>query len=414
VIQIVGLLLAGCTAAGLLLTDDFRTLLGCWTLAAVINAALAAAGRGRATEAAREAFLVEMVGAWVLALGGLFLVLVAGTGDLELFAPLLAIDDLARPALPWAGLGLLIAVLARLGLAPLPWWTVRVAAAPPAVRFFQQAGLHPVTALILWHRLDPWLLPWHRSIAMGCGLVGAILMILAAAGERHGARRAAFIGGSRWGAVLTLAAAGLLPLWGPWALAAAMALVNLAAATPRWPLAVRRGLLAVGGLFAVAMGLPFQGGGDLIITIPLGLAALMSLYVLARWWRELGQSRDAETGELRSLSNQPGLVWLASVGLSPVSGFLLARRAAAWLANLVADIDRVVIDGIVEGLGWCALGAGWLAAWIDRRGLDALGHGATNIAVGLGRGCLRAAGQHPGWIMTGSAAAILLLALLAS
>ncbi len=107
-IQIVGLLLAGCTAAGLILTDDFRTLLGCWTLAAVINAALAASGRGRATEAAREAFLVEIVGAWVLALGGLYLVLVAGPGDLSLVVPSLANPDLVRPALPWAGLGLLV------------------------------------------------------------------------------------------------------------------------------------------------------------------------------------------------------------------------------------------------------------------------------------------------------------------
>ena len=192
-IQTLGLLLAGAAAAGLMLADNVLLVLVFWALGAVLYAGLAALGRSAATaRAARRGFIVEMVGAWALALGALNLVLTTGTGDLALLPSHLLLMDLGRSALPWAGLGVLLAVLCRLGVPPAPPWTAGVAAAPPSVRIFLHAGLHPLTALVLWHRLDVWLLPWHRELALWLGGLGALLLALAAAGERHGGRRAAY------------------------------------------------------------------------------------------------------------------------------------------------------------------------------------------------------------------------------
>ena len=72
--------------------------------------------------------------------------------------------------------------------------------------------------------------------------------------------------------------------------------------------------------------------------------------------------------------------------------YRLTEAVTSGLARIAAEIDRIVLDGVVEGLGWMGLGAGWLVAWIDRRGLDALDHGAAVLVTAVGRGCARAAG----------------------
>jgi hypothetical protein len=60
----------------------------------------------------------------------------------------------------------------------------------------------------------------------------------------------------------------------------------------------------------------------------------------------------------------------------------LAATISQRLAAGVAAIDRIVLDGVAEGLALLGLGTGWLVAWCDRRGMDAIEHGAGH-AVGL-------------------------------
>ena len=419
-IQALGLLLAGAAAAGLILADSVLLVLACWALGAVLYAGLSALGRSAVTaRAARRGFIVEMIGAWALALGGLSLVLAAGTGDLDLLPAHLLLLDLGRSALPWAGLGVLLAVLCRLGVPPAPPWPAGVAAAPPSVRIFLHAGLHPLTALILWHRLDVWLLPWHRELALWLGALGALLLVLAAAGERHGGRRAAYLGVSRWAALLAVASHETLPGWAPWLLAVGLALIQLAVATPRWPRRTRRILLAVGGLAALPAGVP---AGMLTLAGPwlnrspqsllLHAATLLMLRVLWTWWEDLRRPLVLPDPASRRTSSLPILADLARWGrggdLTPGPATAMVRG----LARITADIDRLILDGILEGIGWITLGAGWAVAWLDRRGLDALDHGLDTFTGAVGRACARSAGARPGVVLLWSILIVLAFTLL--
>jgi len=414
VTQAVGLLLSGLATAGVLLTDSLRLLLACWTIGAVLHVGLAAAARSQRTaDAARQAFLAEILGAWCLAMGGLSLALAAGTGELDLLPQRLAPLDQTELALPWAGVGVLLAVAARLGLPPLPAWSPRLAGAPPAVRVVLHAGLHPATALLLWQRVDLWVLPWHRTTAVWLGTIGAVALILAAAGERHGARRAAWLGASLWASLFAATAGGPVGTSLVWLLVGALALVEVAVAVPRLSLAWRRALLPVGvaGAIAVVVVGSLSTGLDPAAILRLG-AALVALWVLRHWLGERPRPEEAETGAGARRPPIAMMAPLARLGQGPGLAYVPLEWLARVLGRLAAEIDRVVLDGIVEGLGWIGLGLGWFAAWADRRGLDLIDQGTGSLAARLGHGAAGALGRHPARVLVWAVVAVLALILL--
>ncbi len=418
-IQALGLLLAGAAAAGVMLAHNASLLLACWVLGAVVHTGLAALGRGEeSAQAARGGFLVEILGSWVLALGGLSLIQAAGTDDLELLPARFLLLDLGTATLPWAGLAVLMAVLCRLGLPPLPPWPARVASAPPAIRIFLHAGLHPLTAFVLWQRLDAWLLPWHRELALWLGGAGALLLALAAAGERHGSRRAALLGASRWAALLAASSHEMVPSWAPWLLAAGMAVIQIVSATPRWPLWSRRMLLVAGALAALPAGVP-AGPLSLVGTwlgasapaLLLHAATFLMLRLCWVWFEDLRRP-VVQAGEMHL--RRPAMERLRPLARLARGDMVRHRPVAitvAWLGRLTADIDRVVLTGVIEGLGWMGVGAGWAVAWLDRRGMDALDHGLTGLSGMTGRACTRAAGVRPGRALAWAVTVVLVLTL---
>ena len=418
-IEVVGLLIAGAAAAGILLADRAPLLLACWVLGAVVLSGLAASRRSEATgRAAREGFLVEIIGAWALALGGLHLLNAVAAGALRGPVSAVLLLDPTASAPSWAGLALLVAVVCRLGLPPLPPWPARQASAPPSVRIFLHAGLHPLTALVLWQRLDAWLLPWQRDLALWVGGAGALLLALAAVGERHGARRVSLLGGSRWAALLAASSHQLLPTWAPWLLAVGMAVLHVVAATPRSPLWSRRVLLVIGLGLVLPAGVP---SGPLALAGPWldasapGLLLHAATFLMLRlgwvWFTDLRRPL-IQAGELRvPRPAMRGLSPVARVARGDHGGPHPVAALAGRLARLTADIDRVILSGVLEGLGWIAIGAGWAVAWLDRRGLDAVDHGLTGLTGAAGRAGARAAGVRPGWALAWALAVVLLLSL---
>ena len=421
-IRALGLLVVGATLAGVLLARDLRLVLICWTAGAVLQAGLAARGRDHGLmQAARESLLVEIFGAWALALAGLGLAMAAGTDALTELSAWVLRDDAATGATVWAGAGLLVAVACRLGLPPVPPWPVRAALATPAVRIFLHAGLHPLTALILWGRLDGWLLPWHREAALWLGAMGALLLTLAAAGERHGARRAAYLGAGRWAALLATASFEALPAWLPWLVAAGLALIHTAEALPRWPVSARRALLAVGLVLAVPAGAPAGPLSPVGVWLNLSSASmllhaatLLTLVVGWSWWRELDRpwSPDAAAEGSAAL---PGLTRLARRWRRPTAAGEPVGPVVGGLSRVAAGVDRHVLDGVVEGLGLLTQGTGWLVAWLDRRGLDAAGLGLGRLVTALGAASEAAVNGRPGrslaWVVIAMLAVTLVLGL---
>jgi hypothetical protein len=427
-IRALGLLTAGATVAGLLLAHDLRLMLVCWASGAVVLAGLAAVGRDEGLmQAAREGLLVEIFGAWALALAGLGLALAAGSDAVDDLSAWVLLDDAAEGAATWAGAGLLVAVACRLGLPPVPPWPVRAALASPAVRIFLHAGLHPLTALILWDRLDGWLLPWHREAALWLGAMGAVLLALAAAGERHGVRRAAYLGAGRWAALLATASFESLPAWLPWLVAAGLALVHTAEAMPRWTAARRRGLLAVGIALTVPAGAPAGMLSPVGVWLNLSSASmllhaatLLTLVVGWSWWRDLGRPLalvDVEAGRDAAAGHPvlPGLTRLARRWRRPAAAGEPVGPVVGGLSRVAAGIDRHVLDGAVEGMGLITQGTGWLVAWLDRRGLDAAGHGLGRLVAVLGAASEAAVNGRPGrslaWVVIAMLAVTLLLGL---
>ncbi len=386
-IQATGLLLCGVAAVGMLLAASVPVLVACWVLGAVLLCGLIAVGPSqRLSAAAREAFLVEITGGWVLAVGGLMLTITPGRLD-------------------WAGFGVVVAVVLRLGLPPGPWWPARVVGAPPAVRVFLLGGLHPATALLLWRKVDLWLLPWHLTLASWLGAAGAVLAILAAAGERHAARRAAWLGISAWGSLL---AAGQPSVAGIMVLALGLVLVQLQAAMPRWPARWRRLLLLAGGVAALATLPAVPAGAPAVLRL---VALPIAAWVLLAWLREIG--RPGATAAADTIRRAPlgPLAPIARLGQQAGSVVVAARSTIAGLSRVVVDFDRVVLAGVSEGLGWMALGAGWLVTWVDRRGLDGVDEGAQRLSRLAGRAVSAAAGGSPGWVLGWVVVAVLGLAL---
>lgn len=402
-ILVLGLLLCGAAAAGLWLADSFMLLLAAWILGLVLHAGLAACGRSRrVAAAAREAFLAEIAGACALAWPGLTLMLATGANRLGPMAQGLELLEPGQGLPDWLGLGVLLAAVCRLGLPPLPWWPGRLAASPPAVRVFLLAGLHPATALVLWHRLAPWLQPWHQTIALWFGSGAALLLILAAAGERNAARRAAWLGASQWAGLL---AAGREPLWTIWLLAAGLALVQLSIILVRWPAARQKLLLVAGGAVVLAVGLLTVRERSPSLPAILRLSAwLLAIWILWRWSREQFRLRSLPPPASLRRPAVAALGGLARLGQTNDPLSLLAGVVTRCLGRLVADFDRVVLAGVAEGLGWIGLGSGWLVAWLDRRGQDAVYLGAL--------GLLRLGGQLVVYAAGGSQRRVLLAALL--
>ena len=390
-IQALGLLLCGVAAVGMLLAASVPVLVACWVLGAVLLGGLiASAPSQRLIAAAREAFLVEIAGGWALAVGGLTLAIAPGNVE-------------------WAGIGVVLAVVLRLGLPPCPWWPARVAGAPAAVRVFLLGGLHPATALLLWRKVDLWLQPWHVTVAVWFGVVGSLLAILAAAGERHAARRAAWLGISFWGGLL---AAGQPSVTAIMVLAVGLVLVQLQAAMPRWPALARRALLLAGGGAAAVATLPTAL--DAAASVLRLLTLLVAAWVLLAWLRELGRPGAASATDAIRRAPLGPLAPIARLGQQAGSVVVAARATVRGLSRVVTDFDRVVLAGVGEGLGWITLGVGWFVTWIDRRGLDGVDHGFERLFRLAGRGVAAAAGGQPGWVLGWAVVVVLGLALAGS
>jgi hypothetical protein len=410
VTRVLGLLLGGMAAMGVLLADRFGLLLVAWTALAVLAAGLTAAGRAApVAHAARDALLAEILGVWGLGLGGLLLAGSAGAasgGAMPLTSSPPTVDATAHA---WAGTGLLLAVAARLGLPPLTVWPATTAAARPAVRVFLHAGLLPLSALWLWQRLDAWLLPPHREVALWLGCVMALLLTAAALAARQPARRAGLVAAGRWAAVWAGAAAGDLHAWTPWLLTAGLVLLQLAVVSVRWPLVVRRVVLLAGILAMLPAGVPtgwLSGTRASFVTDPAVLllhpATLLLLLLARHWWDDLaGATTPAvRSGRPARTAGGPGLL---------LGG---ARRATRPLAGAVSTTDRVVLGGVADGVGWIGLALGWLVAWSDRRGLDAAGHALGLLTTGAGRACRATAGGHPGRVAGWALVTVLVVTLM--
>ncbi len=260
-IQVVALAAAGLAAVGIWLADAFALLVACWVMGTVLHAGLVSAATASVSvrEVAREVFLAEVVGAWVLLMGGLNLVLATGATSVSVAGPVApTVRDLG-----WSGVGLLLVAAARLGLPPFGPWPTRLAATPPAVRVFLHACLHPLTAMVIWWRLEAWLLPWHRDVALWLGGFTALAAVLAATGERQLPRRAALLTTTAWAALLVL---GVEVGARPWASLVAVTLggmlAHLVAAGPRWPRAVRRLLLTLVAVALLASLMVLARGAD--------------------------------------------------------------------------------------------------------------------------------------------------------
>lgn len=409
-IRAAALLVAGLAAAGLWLADSFALLAACWILGSVVHAGLVAgAGSTAVRNAVREVFLVELFGVWVLLMAGLRLVLVGGGGDLASLdgAPPVPVDA------TWVGIGVLLVVTGRLGLAPLAPWPVRLAAAPPLVRVFLHALLHPLTALLLWWRLDSWLLPWHRDVGLWLASGVTLAATVAAAGERLGARRAALLTVASWSGVLAQATSGDGLAWLA-SLTGACAAVSwhLVAASPRWPRAVRRGLLA---LSATGVGLalfPAAAGASTTVpsTILLGLAVVGMIGVTVHWAATLPPVLVAGASPRR-----PALPWLTPLARrSRRAGPVLraVRGSARGLGAVVAVTDRLVLAGVTDGLALLALGVGWLVSWCDRRGLDAVENGLAAITASAGRMSRQLVAGAAAGLLLGAIVVALLLSLI--
>lgn len=412
-IQIVAILLIWLAAVGIWLADGFTLLIACWGVSSVAHAGLVAAlGTPRVREIAREVFLGEMLGGWVLLMSALNLVLAADVVHVGQVAA-----QTPRPVdLLWSGLGLLTACAARLGLPPFAPWPVRLAATPPAVRVFLHAAVQPAMALLLWWRFDAWLLPWHRDVALWLGAGVALVASMAAMGERLPPRRAALLTTGAWAGLLGLGAHGTTaPLITVGSLAVGTMALHLAAASPRWPRAWRRGLLGLAAAGLVATGLVTVLSGAtagrpsdaarvlvlatyalqlvvvahaLVTTAPSAAAAESPRAMLASWLTPLARrARDAGP-----------VPWLAAT---------VSRR----LADGVVILDRVILDRVVEGLALIGLGAGWWIAWCDRRGLDLAERGVGGVTVGLGRWMRRVVAASAG-LLTIVAVLVLLVVVM--
>ena len=138
--------------------------------------------------------------------------------------------------------------------------------------------------------------------------------------------------------------------------------------------------------------------------------------------RRCARSSRLRSEDLRRPLVQEGEIRMrrpAMERLRPLARLARGDHARPWppsvaldrLARLTADIDRTVLTGVVEGLGWIGIGAGWAAAWLDRRGLDAVDHGLTGLGGVTGRACARAVGHRPGRSLAWAVAAVLILTL---
>ncbi|MEZ4386248.1 MAG: hypothetical protein R3D98_01470 [Candidatus Krumholzibacteriia bacterium] len=401
-IQVVALLAAGLAAVGVSLADSFALLVACWVLGTVLHAALVSAATASVTvrEVAREVFLAEMFGAWVLLMSGLNLVLATGATSVAAAGPVApSVRDLG-----WAGLGLLLVAAARLGLPPVGPWPARLAASPPVVRVFLHACAHPLTALVLWWRLGDWLLPWHRDLALGLGAFTALAAVVAAAGERQLPRRAALLTTGAWAGLLVLGT-GDGPR--PWPSLVAVTIAGMAmhvvAAAPRWSRTGRRGLLFAAAAAVAVAGLPLLDprtfAGVVAVAARWAMVAALgaSFAVLGHWWSTLATPEESVKEPRAPLV--PALDRLARLGRQPGPLQRLAAATSGNLARAVDLCDRVVLDGVVEGLALLGLGAAWLVAWCDRRGLDAVERGLGALVLAAGRGSRNLAGARPAVVL---------------
>jgi hypothetical protein len=197
-----------------------------------------------------------------------------------------------------------------------------------------------------------------------------------------------------------------------------MALIQIVGATPRWPLWSRRMLLLAGAVAILPAGVPAgplslvgHWLGSSAPALLLHAATFLMLRVCWVWFEDLRRP-VVEAGEVRL--RRPAMERLrplAKWARGERTGPTPLAAAVSRIARLTADIDRLILDGVIEGLGWIGVGAGWTVAWLDRRGLDAVDHGLAALAGAAGRGCARAAGARPGRVLALAMTVVLILTL---
>lgn len=76
-------------------------------------------------------------------------------------------------------------------------------------------------------------------------------------------------------------------------------------------------------------------------------------------------------------------------------------RSAHALSGFVAAFDRYVIDAIVNGIGWLGEWFAWFSNEVDRLGVDGLVNGSAKVAMGFGRWLRRlSTGYVQGYMLT--------------
>jgi hypothetical protein len=91
----------------------------------------------------------------------------------------------------------------------------------------------------------------------------------------------------------------------------------------------------------------------------------------------------------------PAVDALARISRRPGPLPSLVAVTSHQLARLVAATDRIVLDGVAEGLALLGVGAGWMVAWVDRRATDGVEYGVGRLVSTCGRWTRELASGRP-------------------
>ena len=86
-------------------------------------------------------------------------------------------------------------------------------------------------------------------------------------------------------------------------------------------------------------------------------------------------------------------------------------RATLWWASVNAAIDRIVVDGIVDGTGYLTRMVSWLSGAIDKYVVDGAVNGVAAVFQGAGEGFRRIQTGRVQTYLVYASASILILVL---